>query len=148
MMEGKLLLPEEVLEQWPAISPFIDSFLKRGQGTSTVFDIAQKCISMKYQCWVVTQNTDIICVCITKIDEYPEFNSLHIIGIAGKDMSVWQHFHPTLENFAKFNKCNRITQWGRAGWAKRLEDLEGQYGEKYKVIHTVMAMELQTDKVI
>ena len=147
-MQGQLLLPEEVLAQWPEIAPLVASFLDKGEGESTVFDIAQKCISMRYQCWTVREEGKLICLCITKIDTYPTFKALHIIGIAGKAMRSWQHFHPELENFAKFNDCKRITQWGRTGWTKRLEQLEGQHGEKYKVIHTVMAMELTTDKGI
>jgi len=147
-MHVKLLIPEEVLALWPEIAPFVESFLNRGEGESTVFDIAQKCIGMQYQCWIVTDDEGIVCVCITKIDEHISFKSLHIIGVAGNDWPTWQHFHSELEGFAKFNNCKRITQWGRKGWVKQLESFEGQHGEKYKVIHTVMAMDLMTDQEI
>ena len=147
-MDVKLLIPEEVLAKWPEIAPLVLSFLEKGEGESTVFDIAQKCLSMHYQCWIVTDEDKIICVCITKIDEYSEFKSLHIIGVAGSAMHTWQHFHCALEGFAKFNSCKRITQWGRKGWIKQLESLEGQHGEAYKVVHTVMAMDLITDQEI
>jgi len=143
-MEGKLLLPEEVLEHWPEIAPLVKSFLEKGHGESTTFDVAQKCISMQYQCWLIMDVEDIACVCVTKIDEHPTFKSLHIIGVAGNFTEEWQHFHALLEGFAKFNNCKRITQWGRKGWSRKLESFEGQQGEKYKVIHTVMAMELNT----
>ena len=147
-MDVKLLLPEEVLAQWPEIAPLVSSFLDKGEGESTVFDIAQKCISMQYQCWIVTDEEGIVCVCITKIDEHPTFKSLHIIGVAGSDWPTWRHFHSNLEGFAKFNDCKRITQWGRKGWVKQLQNFEGQHGEIYKEIHTVMAMDLITDQEI
>ena len=145
-MDARILVPEEVLAQWPEIAPLVSSFLAKGEGESTVFDIAQKCISMQYQCWTVRNDDGLVCVCITKIDEHTTFKSLHIIGVAGSAMSTWQNFHYLLEGFAKFNNCKRITQWGRKGWSKALDSLSGQHGEKYKVIHTVMAMELTTDQ--
>ena len=144
-MDVKLLIPEEVLAQWPRIAPLVTSFLDKGEGESTVFDIAQKCISMQYQCWVIKDNDELVCVCITKIDEHPTFKSLHIIGVAGNAIHTWQHNHFMLESFARHNNCKRITQWGRKGWARQLELLKGHHGEKYKVIHTVMAMELKTN---
>ena len=144
MMEGKLLLPEDILNRWAELSPLMSDFLNKGQGESTVFDIAQKCINLQYQCWVVDSDGELVCVCVTRIDEYPTFNSLHILGIAGVGLKEWKHFHPTLENFAKINDCTRITQWGRQGWARMLKGLTGVNNEEYKVIHTVMAMELTT----
>ena len=144
MMEGKLLLPEEILTRWAEISPLRSRFLDHAHGEMTTFDIAQECINLRYQCWVVEEEGEIVCVVVTRIENYPRLNALHILGIAGSRMEHWKHFHSTLENFAKKYNCTRISQWGRPGWVRMLKGIRGVNNEEYKVIHTVMAMELTT----
>lgn len=144
MMEGKLLLPEEILNRWAELSPMLDKFLEHTHGEMTAFDIAQECINLRYQCWVVEEDCVITCVVITRIENYHRVDSLHILGISGSGMKHWQHFHSTLELFAKANNCTKISQWGRPGWARVLKGLKGINKEEYRVVHTVMAMELIT----
>lgn len=147
MYTGVLLKPEEVLSHWVLLEPYINNFLNRGNGESTSFDIGNKAINNLYQVWVIqNEDNDIVGVAVTKIDTYPQYKALHILGLSGKLWDEWKGLHNTcFEPFAKLHGCSEITMWGRKAWTKKLKELQGSNGETYTEKHVIMSMKLKQE---
>ena len=147
MYKGLLLKQSEVLSHWVLLEPYIQKFLDRGNGESTAFDIGQKAINNLYQVWVIqNEENNIVGVAVTKIDKYPQHNSLHILGLSGELWDEWKHLHNTcFEPFAKLHDCSEITMWGRKAWVRKLKELQGSNGETYEEKHVIMSMKLKQE---
>ena len=97
---------------------------------------------------LVTQDTPVN-ISITRINYYAQHKSLHLVtttGINGGKWDTYKEAHHTIEEFARSKGCRRIEMYGRKGWSKVLDKLEGSKGEKYKPVYVVQSMELDYEK--
>ena len=101
-MNIRLLLPEEVLEKWSILSPFIQEALATGQGENTLADHMRKLMNFESHCWLITDNEEVLGAGLTEFIQYTRHKTLHIITIAGKNFEEWGGLvFPTIERFAK-----------------------------------------------
>ena len=146
MYKGLLLNPEEVLENWILIKPYIESFLEQN-GESTAFTICRDAMDGLCQVWIFLDTEDeLVGVSVTKIDDYPTTKAFHIIGLSGVDWDTWSHllrecFYP----YAEAADCDEITLWGRRGWLRKLKDYTGLNGEYFEEKHVIMSMQIKGD---
>jgi hypothetical protein len=134
-MKTILVTPEQALEYWPTLSPYLKESLDHGVGESTLMDYFKKIINYQAQLWVfMTDENEIKGVGLTQFLEYSTHKTLHIIGAAGVNWSEWADQYYIVERFAKDNGCKAVEQWGRAGWTKILPKVIPGFETVYHVM--------------
>ncbi|MDC6464982.1 hypothetical protein PQZ39_00970 [bacterium] len=148
-MQVILLTPKQVVEHWRTIESAIASALKSSVGESTTYDYLTWLQDPEhYQCWAVQDEEKIVNISITKINTYATHKSLHLItttGINGGRWDTYKEAHHTIEDYARSRGCRRIEMYGRKGWSRVLNKLEGSQNEKYKEVYVVHSMELKNE---
>jgi len=148
-MQVILLTPKQVVEHWRTIESAIASALKSSVGESTTYDYLTWLQDPEhYQCWAVQDEEKIVNISITKINTYATHKSLHLItttGINGGRWDTYKEAHHTIEDYARSIGCRRIEMYGRKGWSRVLNKLEGAQNEKYKEVYVVHSMELKNE---
>ena len=148
-MQVILLTPKQVVEHWRTIESAIASALKSSVGESTTYDYLTWLQDPEhYQCWAVQDEEKIVNISITKINNYATHKSLHLItttGINGGRWDTYKEAHHTIEDYARRRGCRRIEMYGRKGWSRVLNKLEGSQNEKYKEVYVVHSMELKNE---
>jgi len=146
-----LLTPKQVVEHWRTIEPAIASALESSVGESTTYDyLTWLQDPTYYQCWAVQDEEIIVNISITKINTYATHKSLHLITTTGINGGKWDSYktaHHTIEQFARDQGCRRIEMYGRKGWSRILDKLDGSKGEKYTQSYVVHSMELEGDSI-
>ena len=143
MLKLVLLTPENIVEYWHLIKESIEDALKKGTGESSLFDIYKKLINGNAQAWVVLKDDkDMVAVATTEFIEWSQYKSLHLITVTGEGWDEYKYLHAELEQFAKDSGCKDVQVWGRKGWEKKLEKLDGKNGSKYKHTYSVFSMEV------
>lgn len=138
-MQIKPVMTNDILPLWPVLSVYLQKAIDTGQGESTLTDYIRKCLNNTAQCWVVLDEEDKITgVGLTEILQYNQHKTLHIIAFSGSNFEEQSKVFPTVVEYAKFNGCKAIEQWGRKGWAKTLP----KYIPEFKEVYTVMRMDL------
>ncbi len=132
------LRQDDVVNMWGTISTYFRRAIETGQGESTLTDYLRKCLTNNAQCWVVTKNESIVGAGLTEILQYNQHKTLHIISFSGDNFDEQAQVFPTIIEYAKYNQCKSIEQWGRKGWAKVLPT----YLPDFKEVYTVMRMDL------
>jgi hypothetical protein len=133
------VLSKDILNLLPILSSYLQRAIDTGQSESTLTDYVRKCLNDKAQCWVVTDDVNnIVGVGLTEILQYSQHKTLHIIAFSGDNFDSQAEVFPTIIEYAKFNDCKAIEQWGRKGWAKTLP----KYIPEFKEVYTVMRMDL------
>jgi hypothetical protein len=132
------LCQDEVVSMWDIISSYLNRAINTGQGESTLTDYLRKCLTNKAQCWVITKDEFIVGAGLTEILQYSQHKTLHIIAFSGDNFDEQAQVFPTIVEYAKYNQCKSIEQWGRKGWAKTLP----KYIPEFKEVYTVMRMDL------
>ena len=133
-MNIRLLLPEEILQQWSNISPLIQEALDKGQQENTIVDHMRNLLDFKTHCWIIKKEEEIKGVLLTEFLQYTRHKTLHVITLSGNDFKSWVHLYPTIEQFAKDGGAISIEQWGRPGWAKTLPNLIPGFEQAYVVM--------------
>ena len=138
MIKISPLHPDEVVSMWTTLSFYLRRAITTGQGESTLTDYLRECLTNKAQCWVVTKAETIVGVGLTEILQYSQHKTLHIIAFSGDNFDEQAQVFPTIVEYARYNQCKSIEQWGRKGWAKVLPT----YLPEFKEVYTVMGMDL------
>jgi len=139
-MKIVLTTPQQALEYWPTISPYLTRVIDHGLGESTITDYMAKILNYQAQCWVVLDEEKIVGVGLTQFLVYSQYKTLHILAFSGDDFDQQAKVFPTVVEFARANDCKAIEQYGRKGWAKVLPKYIPQFEESY----TVMRYDLTT----
>jgi len=138
-MEIVILPPELVLKHWIAISSLLEKALDRGQNETSLTDYMRKILNNEVQCWIIGDDKhSIVGAALTRVIQYAQYKTLHIIAFAGKDFEEQSKVFPTVEKFARQMECKAIEQWGRPGWAKELP----KYVPGFKQAYVVMRKDL------
>ncbi len=142
--------PASIISNWRTIEPAIQSALDHSVNESTTYDYLTWLQNPEnYQCWIVLNEEEVIInVSITKINYYATHKSLHLItttGINGGRWDTYKEAHHTIEDYARSKGCRRIEMYGRKGWSRVLNKLEGAQNEKYKEVYVVHSMELKNE---
>jgi len=139
-MEVVMLPPELVLKHWFTISSLLEKALDRGQDESTLTDHMRNILNGITHCWIVgDDNHNIISAGLTKINQYAQYKTLHIIAFSSiNNLEEQSKLFSTVEEFAKQMGCKAIEQWGRPGWAKHLP----KYVPGFKQAYVVMKKDL------
>ena len=138
---------QELDSQWGTISKYVQMFLEKGQGESSVESIRTRIEEGYAICWTIEDDGKIVGACVTEVIEFSLYKVLHIVGLSG-DKQAWNSFrdaHYWLENLALEKGCSRISFFTSRGWEKLFKrvDFTGLNGEKYEEVYRVMNMKLK-----
>lgn len=130
-----LLTPEQVIEHWDAMLPFVSKGVAENQGEYDETDIFLRLESGEWFAWLAYKD-ELVCVAISGEVEFPKYKIHQLICVGGSDMLSWLPLKKEIEDFAKQNGCRKLTSYGRVGWSRILCN----YGfkETYRVMEKVL----------
>jgi hypothetical protein len=118
------LQPDEVDDFWPHVKPFIEKAMIR---TGVIHDydpeyVLDQLKTLRMQCWIGHEGSDIKVVHITTIDEFPKRRVLGIPFVGAQEGSIddWIGHIEIFKEFAKAHGCSVVRGWGRKGWERKL----------------------------
>jgi|TARA_R110000823_G_scaffold279527_1_gene397785 hypothetical protein len=115
---------EDILLKYKYLKPFIESALKHSSGEWTTQQIIQGAISdpQNFHVWEVFDDGEFVAIGTTRLIQYNNFVSLHIITLGGKTndkMTEWTEEFAT--QMSKFPQIDCLEFTGRRGLLKPLE---------------------------
>lgn len=109
----------------PAVSELLFQLIALWRGKQTAQSIIDKVGSGAMQLWVLSDSqAAIFAIVLTEIIRYPERQCLRIVGVAGRERTLWMHHLAGIEDYARQVGCTGIELIGRKGWEKVLKDYE------------------------
>lgn len=93
--------PSEVFRWAEKITPALLKMAEGSGGRYLASDIAAALVCGRMQLWLAIDGTDIGCVLITEIVEYPRLRALRCIGLVGHRSRRWVHLTHDLEDAAR-----------------------------------------------
>jgi len=130
--------PDHALSVWTFISSYLQRAIDTGQSESTITDYMRKILNNTAQCWCLFKGDILVGAGLTEILQYNQHKTLHIIAFSGDNFDEQAEVFPAVVEYAKFNNCKSIEQYGRKGWAKVLP----KYIPEFKEVYTVMRYDL------
>ena len=115
---------EDILLKYHCLKPSIESALKHSSGEWTTQQIIQGSISdpQNFHVWEVFDDGELVAIGTTRLIQYNNFVSLHIITLGGKTndkMTEWTEEFAT--QMSKFPQIDCLEFTGRRGLLKPLE---------------------------
>ena len=133
-MKIQLLTPEQASLNWHRLLPILERALNHGhQETNNVTYLA-RVLQLQAQLWEITDDNQTVGVVLTQFLSYSNYQTLHLIALAGDNLDSWIHLYSHIEDFAKHNKAKAIESWGRKGWARYLPKLLPGFRESYVIM--------------
>ena len=109
----------------------IEAALEYNAGTHDLSDVLHAIAIGEMQLWAGEDS-----VIISQVVVYPRKKVLHLPFVGG-NLAELERMEPTIQEFARFLKCDLITSAGRKGWERSFLKELG-----YKPVYNVMAMEI------
>lgn len=142
---SSLLKPQDILEKWQILKPYIESANEYSAGEMAPFDIALLAMVEKAHIWLtVDHNDEVATVIVTRFIEQTRRKTMLIQTCGGSvgGWAAWTKHHDTLVKFAEKHGCSSIQIWGRKGWERRLRHLINDTGHSYEPLYHVYNMEI------
>lgn len=92
--------PSEVFRWGDKIAPALLKMAEGSGGRYHAPDIAAALISNRMQLWLALEGTQIGCVLVTEIVEYPRLRAMRCVGLVGHRPRRWMHLLRDLEEAA------------------------------------------------
>lgn len=97
-----LYVPRGEVFRWAdKISPALLKMAASSGGRYQATDIAAALAAGRMQLWLVLEATDIACVMVTEIVEYPRLRAMRCVGLVGHRPRRWLHLLREVENAAR-----------------------------------------------
>lgn len=118
-------------EDFIRCSSWLEAALGYAGGTHNLQDILDGVLRCEYQFWPGKQ-----CAVITEIMVFPRKRVFNFF-LAGGDLAELEAMTPTMESWAKFNRCDSAMLTARRGWIRTFLATRG-----YRVMWQTLAKEL------
>ena len=115
---------EDILTKYNELKPMIDAALKHSSGEWTAQQIIQGAIAdpQNFHVWEVFDSGELVAVGTTRLIQYNNFVSLHIITLGGKTLGKFPEWTVEFsEMIGKFPQIDCLEFTGRRGLLKPLE---------------------------
>lgn len=93
--------PGEVFRWADRIAPALLKMAESSGGRFLASDIAAALVSWRMQLWLVLVGTEIACVMVTEVVEYPRARAMRCIGLVGRRSRRWVHLLEDVERAAR-----------------------------------------------
>ena len=138
-----MIPPTDIIRLLPIMEKYTREAHATGTNETTYESMIGKALVGNVHIWALMDEED-KCrgICTTEFAYYENYVSLHLMTLGTDNSSTWDQWHDQLMKFAKVHKCKDIQVWGRKGWARALDRIEGPEKEKYRETYRVFSMEL------
>jgi hypothetical protein len=134
-MKIQLLTPEQASLKWHILLPILKRALDHGHQETDNVVYLSRVLQLQAQLWEITNdNNETQGVVLTQFLSYSNYQTLHLIALAGDNLDSWIHLYDHIEGFAKQNKAKAIESWGRKGWVKYLPKVLPGFTESYVIM--------------
>jgi len=114
------VLPENIGFVWLDAVPFLEKALGEGE---TIRDVAVRLCAGSAQLWIAADADKMHAACVTEIVNRGERRYCNIWLAGGSGLNNWLSYLPTVEAWAKSNKCHAmLIEKARLGWTRILPD--------------------------
>lgn len=125
MIDIALMDVEDILADYNEIKPEIEKALVFSSGEWTANQIIRNAIAEPnlFQIWYVYDEGERIAIASTRILNYPNFNSIHIITLGGRTNNKFKEWtEEFLDIMKEYPHIDCVEFTGRRALVKRLED--------------------------
>ena len=113
----------EVDKIWPLVKKLVQKACVRAGGFVNEEHIKEYCKQDKMQLWVViTENNEVLCVCVTEIREYPNYKVCDTKIVTGKRYKDWFHYVDKIAEWAKKQGCKKMEIFSRPGYVRMFKE--------------------------
>ena len=134
-MKINLLAPTELALKWHTLEPLVKKAVFHGEHETDTVVYLNRALNYQAQIWEITDNEgQTKGVVVTQFLNYSNYQTLHLVALAGTDLDKWVHLYYEIERFANNNKCTAVESWGRKGWSKYLPKVLPGFYESYVVM--------------
>ena len=127
------LYPQQVMDMWPLLMPFVDLALQHTHGEMSALDVCERGMNGAMQIWIVADAERVCGTVVTEVVEFPQLTTLRIVTLAGDNFKEWRvELDQIMEQFARVVGAKRIEAVGRPGWVRALRDLD--YKPAYVIV--------------
>jgi len=136
---------EDILLKYHCLKPFIESALKHSSGEWTTQQIIQSAITHPetFHIWEVFDDDQFVALGTTRVIQYNNFVSLHIITLGGKtndNMAQWTEAftkqmskYPQLDCLEFTGRRGLLKPLEKAGWTERYTTMRKSLKETFDV---------------
>lgn len=97
---SRVLSPRELLGIWPEIEELIEKALFFSQNEVIASDILEAALQETMAVFVTERNDEVESVCVVEVARFPQYTSLLIVALAGKNLHDTARFAPALQAYA------------------------------------------------
>lgn len=139
------LPPDKIYEAMPYVNTYIKPAYDTGVGEQKWETIVGRAFLGDVLFWLAFDDGKIVGAASTELIDFDGYRCVHIITSGTDNFAGFQDYHYAFEDYARQVKATKIQFWGRKGWSKAIDKVEGQNGEKYKEVYRVFSMEIKDD---
>ena len=125
-----LVHPSDIEAVWPNVETHIEKCVPHSEGELAVEDFYTLLSDGDMQLWLLLDNKEVMCTCITQIIPYPRKRVLRIIAMGGEPFKWrknWKFALSVIEDFALNQGCSSIEAWTRRAFLKIMKDWKTSY---------------------
>lgn len=134
--------PDKVYDLVPYITKYVKPAYDTGSGEMRWETLVGRIFQGDVQFWLAFMDGKVIGAATTEIIPFDGYKCIHIITSGTDNGCGFQDYHYALEDFARQVGAKNVQFWGRKGWSRHIDKVNGQFGEKYKEVYRVFSMEI------
>jgi hypothetical protein len=130
MLEIVGIKPDQIMDVWPHVSGYFESFQDRSKGELTAGELLLHVIEKRLQCWIALDGKEVKACALTELSGT---NTVVFAFCAGKDREEWRDkMVDEIEKWTAHLKRGRVRIICRPGWVRELKGLG--YKESHRVL--------------
>lgn len=137
--------PDKILECMPYIDKYVKPAFETGIGEQKWETLLARTLMGDALVWLAFMDGEVVGAATTEIIDFDGYRCVHIITTGTDNHVGFEDFHIFLYDYAKKVDCKNLQFWGRKGWSRAINKLDGAKGEKYKEVYRVFSMEIEYD---
>lgn len=147
MTKNMLFVPKETIwEVMPLIEKYVRPAYNTGAGEQRWETIMGRMFLGEVYLWILFENGEPRGAVTTEVIEFDGYRCLHVITTGTDTGAHFEDWHDTLYQHALDLNVKNIQFWGRKGWSRAVNRLEGRNNEKYNEVYRVFSMEIDYDQ--
>lgn len=97
-----LFVDAGMLPAWASqVRPHLEKMAAGSGGRYLATDILTAIAAGRMQLWLAVRGTDLLCVMVTAVEDYPRLRAMRMIGLVGSGPRQWRHLLVAIEATAK-----------------------------------------------
>ena len=146
-MNKKLLLipTSDILKLMPYIDKWIYPAYDTGIGEQKWETIVARALVGEVIFWLAFLDEKPVGAASTEVINFDGYKCVHIITSGTENNVGFEDYHAFLYDYAQAIGARNLQFWGRKGWSRAKDKIEGRKGEKYDEVYRVFSMEIDNE---